>query len=173
MPIGPDYNERTGENEALFREVNERLKERKRDDLAWQAPSEWICECAEQTCTERIVMSPLEYEQLAGEWRRPTMPACSPLTHHAASKGLEAMVSAGTACVGDQEVDEDSDHTLASLDLSLGGVCVHAKSGFLASLAALANPAPQPAAQGDPFRTASSHRSVPGARPMSVMIRGS
>ena len=65
MPIGPDYEERTGENEALFREVNERLKERKRDDLAWQAPSEWVCECAEETCTERIVMSPLEYEQLA------------------------------------------------------------------------------------------------------------
>ena len=67
MPIGPDYDERTGENEALFREVNERLKERKRDDLAWQAPSEWICECAEETCTERIVMSPLEYEQLRSE----------------------------------------------------------------------------------------------------------
>ena len=59
--------ERTGENEALFREVNERLKERKRDDLVWQAPSEWICECAEETCTERIVMSPLEYEQLRSE----------------------------------------------------------------------------------------------------------
>ena len=35
MPIGPDYDERTGENEALFREVNERLEERKRDDSAW------------------------------------------------------------------------------------------------------------------------------------------
>ena len=67
MPIGPDYDVRTGENEALFREVNERLKERKRDDLAWQAPSEWICECAEETCTERIVMSALEYEQLRSE----------------------------------------------------------------------------------------------------------
>ena len=79
MPIGPDYEVRTGENEALFREVNERLKERKRDDLAWQAPSEWICECAEETCTERIVMSPLEYEQLRSE---PTHFAVVPNEEH-------------------------------------------------------------------------------------------
>ena len=79
MPIGPDYDERTGENEALFREVNERLKERKRDDSAWQAPSEWICECAEETCTERIVMSPLEYEQLRSE---PTHFAVVPNEEH-------------------------------------------------------------------------------------------
>ena len=90
MPIGPDYEVRTGENEALFREVNERLKERKRDDLAWQAPSEWICECAEETCTERIVMSPLEYEQLRSE---PTHSLSSrtrstfPLTWNGLSKG--------------------------------------------------------------------------------------
>lgn len=32
MPIRTDYGERTGENEALFREVNERLMERKQDD---------------------------------------------------------------------------------------------------------------------------------------------
>jgi hypothetical protein len=67
MPIGTDYGERTGENEALFREVNERLKERKRDDSAWVSLSEWICECAEETCTERIEMSALEYEQLRSE----------------------------------------------------------------------------------------------------------
>ena len=35
MPIGTDYDERTGENEALFRELNERLKERKEDRFAW------------------------------------------------------------------------------------------------------------------------------------------
>ena len=79
MPIGPDYDERTGENEARFREVNERLKERKRDDLAWQAPSEWICQCAEETCTERIEMSPLEYEQLRSE---PTHFAVVPNEEH-------------------------------------------------------------------------------------------
>jgi hypothetical protein len=88
MPIGPDYEERTGENEALFREVNERLEERKRDDLAWQAPSEWICECAEETCTERIVMSALEYEQLRSE---PTHFAVIPNEEHV-SPNVERIV---------------------------------------------------------------------------------
>jgi hypothetical protein len=67
MSMGTDYDARTGENEALFREVNERLKERKREDSVWVSPSQWICECAEETCTERIEMSPLEYEQLRSE----------------------------------------------------------------------------------------------------------
>jgi hypothetical protein len=68
MPIGTDYD-RSGENEALFREVNERLMDRKRDDPAWALPSPWICECAEETCTERIEMSALEYEQLRSDPR--------------------------------------------------------------------------------------------------------
>jgi hypothetical protein len=63
---GTDWGERTGENEALFREVNERLEARK-DDVAWTTPSRWICECAEETCTERIEMTPREYEQLRSE----------------------------------------------------------------------------------------------------------
>jgi hypothetical protein len=67
MSMGTDYDARTGENEALFREVNERLKERKQEDSVWVSPSQWICECAEETCTERIEMSPLEYEQLRSE----------------------------------------------------------------------------------------------------------
>jgi hypothetical protein len=79
MSIGTDYGERTGENEALFREVNERLKERKEDHSAWAMPSEWICECADQTCTERIAMSLLEYEDLRSE---PTHFAVAPSTEH-------------------------------------------------------------------------------------------
>lgn len=67
MPTETDYGERTGENEALFRELNERLKERKEDDSAWALPSEWICECADQECTERIEMSLFEYEDLRSE----------------------------------------------------------------------------------------------------------
>jgi hypothetical protein len=67
MSIGTDYGERTGENEALFRELNERLSKRTRDDTAWTSPLKWICECAEETCTERIEMSALEYEKLRSE----------------------------------------------------------------------------------------------------------
>ena len=79
MSIGADYGERQGENEALFREVNERLGERKRDDSAWALPSQWICECAEETCTERIEMSLLEYEELRSE---PTHFAVVPNEEH-------------------------------------------------------------------------------------------
>ena len=67
--MGLEYGERTGQNEALFREVNERLKDRKEDDSEWVSPSQWICECAEETCTERIEMSPREYEQLRSDAR--------------------------------------------------------------------------------------------------------
>jgi hypothetical protein len=65
--VGTDYGERKGKNEALFREVNERLKDRKEDDSAWTMPSQWICECADEHCTERIEMSLLEYEDLRSE----------------------------------------------------------------------------------------------------------
>ena len=77
--MGTDYGERKGENEALFREVNERLKERKRDDSGWALPSQWVCECAEGSCTQRIEMSPLEYEQLRSE---PTHFAVFPNEEH-------------------------------------------------------------------------------------------
>jgi hypothetical protein len=74
-----DYDQRKGENEALFREVNERLKERMEDDSAWALPSEWICECADPECTERIEMSLLEYEDLRSA---PTHFAVAPNREH-------------------------------------------------------------------------------------------
>jgi hypothetical protein len=57
-----DRAERAARNEALFREVNERL-----DELAatFQAVSEkaiFVCECADGTCIEKIEMSLDEYE---------------------------------------------------------------------------------------------------------------
>ena len=67
MSTGTDRGRRTGENEALFREVNERLMERKQDDPGWSLPSLWVCECAEERCTERIEMSPLQYEEVRSE----------------------------------------------------------------------------------------------------------
>lgn len=79
MSIGTDCVERTAENEALFREVNERLKERKEDGSAWALPSEWICECADPECTKRIEMSLLEYEDLRSE---PTHFAVAPNREH-------------------------------------------------------------------------------------------
>lgn len=53
-----------GEYQALFRDVNERINAAKKARSVWVTFSEWICECADETCTERITMSSEEYEDL-------------------------------------------------------------------------------------------------------------
>jgi hypothetical protein len=56
---------RLGLNEALFREVNERLKTLGRHfDLG---NLDLICECGRSSCAERITMSPADYEQLRSD----------------------------------------------------------------------------------------------------------
>ena len=56
---------RLARNEALFREVNERIEEVDRrlgeiapDDSPW----EFVCECANEACFERLQLRPDEYE---------------------------------------------------------------------------------------------------------------
>jgi hypothetical protein len=49
--------ERVGKNEAVFREVNERINDVTREDTA-----EYLCECGNATCTETIQMTVAEYE---------------------------------------------------------------------------------------------------------------
>jgi hypothetical protein len=55
--------ERLARNEAFFREVNERIKD-VADGLEGPAPYEFLCECADASCTERISLSPEEYERV-------------------------------------------------------------------------------------------------------------
>jgi hypothetical protein len=64
-----DRQERAAKNQAVFREVNERIKDVNDQFHAYTALSDWICECADNTCTERIEMSGQEYEHIrnAGE----------------------------------------------------------------------------------------------------------
>jgi len=61
---------KAAKNQSLFREVNERVKEAgQRDD--WVPYEEAaICECAEDTCSERIPLSSGEYERVRehGTW---------------------------------------------------------------------------------------------------------
>ena len=58
-----DRSERRGENEALFRQVNEQI-----DELTGQAWTdeqrnwEYMCECARLTCTARVPMTSGDYE---------------------------------------------------------------------------------------------------------------
>ena len=54
---------RIGKNEALFREVNERIRE----ISAYDQDAEFLCECGDESCTRPITMTLDEYEQLRGD----------------------------------------------------------------------------------------------------------
>jgi hypothetical protein len=55
---------RIGQNEALFRQVNERLRDVNEAFGAVTNRIELICECAYPSCAERISLSVGEYEDL-------------------------------------------------------------------------------------------------------------
>lgn len=58
---------RRGENEALFRELNERLSRREQPASSSGGRLKWICECEDEACTERIEMTGREYEELRAD----------------------------------------------------------------------------------------------------------
>jgi hypothetical protein len=53
-----------GENENLFRGVNERLKELGEAFEGMTETAEFVCECADRSCAERIRMTLDEYERV-------------------------------------------------------------------------------------------------------------
>jgi hypothetical protein len=53
---------RAARNQALYREVNERVKEVNEAFDALSQVGEWICECARPECSDTIVLSHEEYE---------------------------------------------------------------------------------------------------------------
>jgi hypothetical protein len=60
--IMTDREVRIAHTEALFRDVNERIAESAERFNSDEA--EFICECADQTCTERVGATLDEYEQV-------------------------------------------------------------------------------------------------------------
>lgn len=67
---------RLGLNEAVFREVNERISE-VNETFESNTPSEWstgeldlICECDDTSCVERISMPVTAYEQVRADSRQ-------------------------------------------------------------------------------------------------------
>jgi hypothetical protein len=63
-----DREERIIENEKLFREVNERVAQLQG---SFSGPDpEWVCECGDETCFEKVTVSIEEYEQVRqrGDW---------------------------------------------------------------------------------------------------------
>jgi hypothetical protein len=64
-----DRGRRIGENEIIFREVNERLRELGESFSFVSEIAEFVCECANTSCTERIQMQLPEYEQIRSNAR--------------------------------------------------------------------------------------------------------
>jgi hypothetical protein len=65
-----EREERLARNEAIFREINERtrsLQDRFGPDDPTTAYEEFLCECADQSCVERVRLTPLEYESVREE----------------------------------------------------------------------------------------------------------
>lgn len=60
---------RLAQNEALFREINERVEEMAHR-LGPDVPYEFFCECANADCTFRITLPLAEYEAVRADPRR-------------------------------------------------------------------------------------------------------
>ena len=58
---------RLGLNEALFREVNERVKGISDEFNVPLSEAEFVCECGDESCTQRIRLTMAEYEELRSE----------------------------------------------------------------------------------------------------------
>ncbi|HEX2044788.1 MAG TPA: hypothetical protein VHF23_04065 [Gaiellaceae bacterium] len=58
--------ERVAKNEALFREVNERIREVARPASPGE-PSDFLCECGKRECTEPIGLTLAEYEEVRSD----------------------------------------------------------------------------------------------------------
>jgi len=64
-----DRTARVGVNEALFREVNERI-DRLQDQLGNSGSFEIVCECGDSGCTQRFAITSEAYEALRRDDRR-------------------------------------------------------------------------------------------------------
>lgn len=62
-----ERDRRIGENEALFRDVNERIKAVSEGFSLVLEDAEFVCECGFVTCSERITMTLEDYERVRRE----------------------------------------------------------------------------------------------------------
>ena len=61
---------RAAKNQALFREVNERIEPMNKAFTVIDAHNDFICECANETCAERVAMTVNEYEAVRSQPNR-------------------------------------------------------------------------------------------------------
>jgi hypothetical protein len=62
-----DRQRRIGENEALFREVNERVRETSETFDVARGEAQFVCECGTAACVERVHMRLDEYERVRAD----------------------------------------------------------------------------------------------------------
>jgi hypothetical protein len=60
---------RAARNQSLFREINERIEDLNDAFSDLTQTGEWVCECANETCIERVEMSAAEYEAIRAQPR--------------------------------------------------------------------------------------------------------
>jgi hypothetical protein len=58
---------RMGENEVIFREVNERVRETSETFSVTTGEAEFVCECGTASCVERIRLPLADYEAIRAE----------------------------------------------------------------------------------------------------------
>jgi hypothetical protein len=61
---------RAARNQGLYREINERVKAINAAFDTILPLGDWICECADQTCTDRLELTHEEYEGIRANGRR-------------------------------------------------------------------------------------------------------
>jgi hypothetical protein len=81
---------RIGENEAVFREVNERLRSANESFRELTDRMDVVCECGDPACVERITLSVAEYEQLRAQGNQFVL-----LPGHADRSDVEEVVAHG------------------------------------------------------------------------------
>jgi hypothetical protein len=62
----PSLEARLARNEVVFRAINERIRElgSRFDDAQHAEPLAFICECADETCVERVHLTPQQYDDV-------------------------------------------------------------------------------------------------------------
>jgi hypothetical protein len=60
---------RLAENEALFREINERSRASAADVWAHQQAYHFVCECADADCSVRLALTESDYEHVRSQAR--------------------------------------------------------------------------------------------------------
>ena len=62
-----DRQRRIGENEVIFREVNERVRDTQETFQVGGDEADFVCECGEASCVDRIRMTIAEYEHVRSD----------------------------------------------------------------------------------------------------------